>query len=204
MNAAETITRYGADMASDAELLSVIFSEPSATIHEWMAEASLAEVLVQGSANLKIGALAEVIRRSTRATEHVKLTCPRAASAYLMPKAVGLAVEQFGLVALNAKGEIIGEAIIGQGTCTAIAISPREVFRRALALGAHSVLVWHNHPSGDPTPSAEDRLLTKCLRTSGESLGVPLADHIILGQGRYHSFRAAEGWGQQGGGVGDA
>ena len=59
-----------------------------------------------------------------------------------------------------------------------------------------SALGWHNHPSGDPTPSREDMALTKRLRTAGDSLGVPLADHIIVGDCRWHSFRAAEAWDQ--------
>jgi len=77
-------------------------------------------------------------------------------------------------------------SILGQGTW--------ECFGEALRYGATSALAFHNHPSGDPTPSREDVQLTKRLRASGESLGVPLADHLILGAERYHSFRAAEGW----------
>ena len=73
-------------------------------------------------------------------------------------------------------------------------ISPREFFREALRYGASTALAFHNHPSGDPTPSREDTQLTRRLQAAGESLGVPLADHLILGNDRYHSFRAAEGW----------
>ncbi|GLH74919.1 hypothetical protein GETHLI_34210 [Geothrix limicola] len=70
----------------------------------------------------------------------------------------------------------------------------RPNFREALRYGATTALAYHNHPSGDPTPSREDTQLTRRLQAAGESLGVPLADHLILGHGRYHSFRAAEGW----------
>jgi DNA repair protein RadC len=73
-------------------------------------------------------------------------------------------------------------------------ISPREFFREALRHGATTALAFHNHPSGDPTPSDEDRKLTRRLRTAGDSLGVPLSDHLVLGNNRYFSFRAAEGW----------
>jgi hypothetical protein len=73
-------------------------------------------------------------------------------------------------------------------------ISPREFFREALRFGATTALAWHNHPSGDPTPSREDMALTTRLRSAGESLGVPLADHVVLGGDRWHSFRAAESW----------
>lgn len=98
------------------------------------------------------------------------------------------------MLALNAKGELLAERILSQGTATGTLISPREFFREALRFGATSALAFHNHPSGDPAPSHEDVQLTKRLRAAGESLGVPLADHLILGLERYHSFRAAEGW----------
>jgi len=84
--------------------------------------------------------------------------------------------------------------IIRYGSNQTIPDNLRPIFREALRYGATSALAFHNHPSGDPTPSPEDRLLTKRLKAAGESLGVPLADHLILGEGRYHSFRAAEGW----------
>ena len=103
-------------------------------------------------------------------------------------------VEHFLLLALNAKGAVIGHKLCAQGTTTACLITPREFFRAALALGAVTALACHNHPSGDPAPSREDALLTNRLRSTGDTLGVPLADHIILGQDRHYSFRAEEGW----------
>jgi len=63
-----------------------------------------------------------------------------------------------------------------------------------MKFGASSVLVWHNHPSGDPTPSREDINITKRIRGAGEMLGIVLSDHIIVGNDSWHSFRAAEGW----------
>lgn len=88
----------------------------------------------------------------------------------------------------------LADRILNQGTSTATLVSPREFFREALRFGATTALAWHNHPSGDPEPSREDRALTTRLRSAGESLGVPLADHMVLGSDRWHSFRAAEGW----------
>ena len=90
--------------------------------------------------------------------------------------------ERFGLLALNAKGELLAERILSQGTSTGTLISPREFFREALRFGATTALAFHNHPSGDPAPSREDIQLTRRLRAAGESLGVPLADHVILGR----------------------
>ncbi len=142
----------------------------------------------------QLWASAELCRRSQRGAARPRITSPRAAGAFLLGRCQGWSEERFGMLALNAKGELLAERILSQGTATGTLISPREFFREALRFGATSALAFHNHPSGDPTPSREDIQLTKRLRASGESLGVPLADHLILGAERYHSFRAAEGW----------
>ncbi len=145
----------------------------------------------------QLWAAQELARRAQRGTERPRITSPRAAGAYLLPRCAGYTEERFGLLALNAKGELLAERILSQGTATATLISPREFFREALRYGATTVLAFHNHPSGDPAPSREDIQLTRRLQAAGESLGVPLADHLILGGDRYHSFRAAEGWDRQ-------
>ena len=142
----------------------------------------------------QLWAALELVRRSQRGAERPRITSPRAAGSYLLPRCQGWTEERFGLLALNAKGDLLAERILSQGTATATLISPREFFREALRYGATTALAFHNHPSGDPCPSREDIQLTRRLQAAGESLGVPLADHIIVGQETYHSFRAAEGW----------
>ena len=142
----------------------------------------------------QLWAAIELARRSQRSAGRPRITSPRAAGDYLLPRCQGWSEERFGLLALNAKGELLAERILSQGTSTGTLISPREFFREALRYGATSALAFHNHPSGDPTPSREDTQLTRRLRAAGEGLGVPLADHLILGREAYHSFRAAEGW----------
>jgi DNA repair protein RadC len=146
----------------------------------------------------QLWAALELARRSQHRTERPRISSPRAAGAYLLPRCQGWTEERFGLLALNAKGDLLAERLLSQGTATATLISPREFFREALRYGATTALAYHNHPSGDPTPSREDTQLTRRLQAAGESLGVPLADHLILGSDRYHSFRAAEGWDQRG------
>ncbi len=136
----------------------------------------------------------ELCRRSQRGAAKPHITSPRTAGMYLLNRCQGWMEERFGLLALNAKGELLAERILSQGTSTATLISPREFFREALRFGATTALAFHNHPSGDPSPSREDIQLTHRLRAAGESLGVPLADHVILGRERYHSFRATEEW----------
>jgi len=146
----------------------------------------------------QLWAAQELCRRSQRGGVRLRITSPRAAGDYLLPRCQGLGEERFGLLALNAMGELLAERVMSQGTATGTLVSPREFFREALRYGATSALAYHNHPSGDPAPSREDTQLTHRLRAAGESLGVPLADHLILGRESYHSFRAAEGWDQSG------
>jgi DNA repair protein RadC len=145
----------------------------------------------------QLWAALELARRARRSSERPRIISPRSAGAHLLPRCQGWTEERFGLLALNAKGDLLAERILSQGTATATLISPREFFREALRFGATTALAFHNHPSGDPSPSREDVQLTRRLRAAGESLGVPLADHLILGRDCYHSFRAAEGWDHQ-------
>jgi len=158
-------------------------------LQEWMSLSGMGPARA-----CQLWASAELCRRSQRSAVRPRITSPRAAGAFLLERCHGWAEERFGMLALNAKGELLAERILSQGTATGTLISPREFFREALRFGATSALAFHNHPSGDPSPSHEDSQLTKRLRAAGESLGVPLADHLILGSKRYHSFRAAEGW----------
>lgn len=101
--------------------------------------------------------------------------------------------EVFYLLLLDAKHTVIKDAIVSKGSLTASLVHPREVFTTAVRESAAAVLCLHNHPSGDPTPSQEDRLLTTRLQEAGELLGIPLLDHLIIGDGRYVSF-ADQGW----------
>jgi DNA repair protein RadC len=79
--------------------------------------------------------------------------------------------------------------VVSRGTIDATLAYPREVFRAALLSNAARIIVAHNHPSGDPTPSPADRLLTARLVSAGEILGIPLADHLVVGDGTWVSFR---------------
>ena len=142
----------------------------------------------------QLWAALELARRGGRAPDRPQLSSPGAAGAYLLPRCRGWTEERFGLLALDARGRLLADRIVSRGTATATLVSPREVFREALMFAAVSVLAYHNHPSGDPSPSREDQLLTRRLRAAGAALGVPLADHLILGREGFHSCRAAEGW----------
>jgi DNA repair protein RadC len=142
----------------------------------------------------RIVALGEFVRRCGAVSKLACINSPRLAGEYLLPKARGLTEEVFGVVCLNSRSRIISDRIVSKGTSTGTLIGPREVLREALLRGAVSVLVWHNHPSGDPNPSREDISLTRRIREGCGAIGVPLADHIIVGADTYHSFRSSEGW----------
>lgn len=143
----------------------------------------------------QLWAVLELARRLGRGPGRPRLVSPQAVGAHLLPACRGWTEERFGLLALNARSELLAERILSLGTATATLVTPREFYREALRFGAVRAVAFHNHPSGDPSPSPEDRALTRRLRAAGEELGVPLADHVILGGDRFHSFRAAEGWG---------
>lgn len=98
-------------------------------------------------------------------------------------------VEKFGIIALNTKHDINGIHIIGSGTIDHVTIKPREVFMAAMMNNASAIIAFHNHPSGDPSPSQDDIYLTQRLKNAGEILGISLLDHVITGNGKYTSLR---------------
>lgn len=92
------------------------------------------------------------------------------------------------VVALDAKHAVIGVNTVSIGSVTLSIVHPREVFKPVILMNACAVLLAHNHPSGDPTPSQEDHALTRRLKDAGELLGIAVLDHLVLGDGRYYSF----------------
>ncbi len=116
---------------------------------------------------------------------------PAEAAAYLLPLFGARPVEQFGLVLLDARFRMIRPAILSVGTIDGTIVEPRDVFREALVAGATAVMVFHNHPSGDPSPSAADRRLTERLVIAGDIIGMPIVDHLVLADCRYFSFKEA-------------
>ncbi len=125
------------------------------------------------------------------AVRRLQLLAPRDAAAYLLPRHSARAVEQFGLVLLDARYRVIRTAVISTGAADMTTVHPREVFREAAAAAASALVLFHNHPSGDPAPSTEDLRLTARLVQAGEVMGIEVVDHIILADNRYYSFREA-------------
>ena len=110
---------------------------------------------------------------------------------FLERKAARWDREHFLMLALDGKNRVLGFEIVSIGTLTASLVHPREVYKAAILANAAAIVVAHNHPSGDPTPSAEDRAITQRLKQAGELLGITLLDHVILGHEKYYSLADA-------------
>jgi DNA repair protein RadC len=102
-----------------------------------------------------------------------------------------LQVEEFHLLALDSQSQVLREVLITRGLLNSSLVHPREVFRAAIAEAAAGIIVVHNHPSGDPTPSAEDRSVTRQLAEAGRLLDLPLYAHVVIAGDRYVSFATA-------------
>jgi DNA repair protein RadC len=102
-----------------------------------------------------------------------------------------LQVEEFHLLALDSQSHVLREVLVTRGLLNSSLVHPREVFRAAIAEAAAGIIVVHNHPSGDPTPSAEDRAVTQQLAAAGRLLDLPLYDHVIIAGDRFVSFATA-------------
>ena len=117
------------------------------------------------------------------------LQSPADAARYLLPRYASRPVETFGLLALDARHRLRREAIVSVGCLTASLVHPREVFQEAVVSRAAALVLFHNHPSGDPEPSAEDLALTRRLCAAGSLMGIEILDHLVLGAGRYVSLK---------------
>lgn len=149
--------------------------------------------LVKGLGTAKICQILAALHLGMRAgavpLRRVDLSNPRAVYEFLAPRMAHLHREQFHVVLLTAKNQVIAVECVSEGTLTASLVHPREIFKSAIRRSAHAVILAHNHPSGDPTPSREDREVTARLVQAGRLIGIEVLDHLVVGQGHYASFR---------------
>jgi DNA repair protein RadC len=108
----------------------------------------------------------------------------------MLPRLRGLPQEEFHALVLNTRHRVVREVAVTRGILDASLIHPREVFRIAVVEGAAGVVLVHNHPSGDPTPSGEDRVVTRQLVEAGRALGIPVLDHVVIGDTTFRSVVA--------------
>ena len=149
------------------------------------------------AAALRLAAAFELGRRSARARlpARPRLGSARAVYELLSPQLRGLEQESFRALLLDGKHRLRRAVAVSGGTLTSSLVHPREVFGPAVRECAAAIIVAHNHPSGDPEPSREDLDVTRRLMDAGVLLGIPLLDHVVLGDGRYCSLRERIGSG---------
>jgi DNA repair protein RadC len=121
--------------------------------------------------------------------ERIQITSPRVLAEMLLPQYGSRSVEQFGVVLLDTKHRVLRTTVVTVGTVDASIVHPREIFREAASAGAAAIVLFHNHPSGDPEPSQDDVVLTRRIAAAGILMGIDVVDHVILADARYCSMR---------------
>jgi len=208
----EKLERLGAAALGDNELLALVIGSGSRHVDALALANRVIEHVggLHGLARIDLGRLRGVpgIGRARAAqivaavelgrrtlvrgvAERPCLRSPREMAAYLLPQYGGSAVEQFGLVMLDTKHRVIRIKIVSSGSLDSTVVHPREVFREAAAASAAAIILFHNHPSGDPTPSPDDLLLTTRMISAGAIMGIDVVDHLILADQRYFSLLEA-------------
>ena len=206
----EKMAANGAAVLTDAELIAILLrtgtAEKSAIdiASEMTADGGLYKRLAgitrlneltnikglgQAKAATVLAAL-EIGRRiaSAKPIEKIHLSCPQDVADFLMPRLRYAAKEQFVVILLNSKNKVIGTEVVSEGSLSSSVVHPREVYAPAMLHHAAAIMVAHNHPSGDSKPSFEDEEVTRMLSRSGKVLGIPMIDHVIIGDGNYYSF----------------
>lgn len=202
----ERLQKEGASALSSAELLAVILK--SGTKKENILEISNRLISTYGLQNLshcslpqlqqqygigparssQIVALFELYKRINCKNELKKISSAKDIAVIYLPKVQALQKENFITLYLDAKNNIIADETITVGILNSSLVHPREVFHGAIKHLAHSIIVLHNHPSGDPEPSQEDLNITKVLEKTGKLMGITLLDHVILGKDSWWSW----------------
>ena len=212
----EKCEAYGPSFLSNAELLAVVLRtgtegrtsvelacdilEVSGAMENlsMLTKASMKDLcLVKGVGKVKaiqIQCIAELSRRIAKASSGDKHFFRSASevAGYYMEDLRHCDQEKVIVSSFNTKGCLMGDCEISKGTVNQSIVSPRDIFMEAMRCRASHIIILHNHPSGDPTPSPEDRTLTERVCTAGMILGIPVLDHIVIGDQCYYSFRERE------------
>ncbi|WP_144440635.1 RadC family protein [Limnochorda pilosa] len=206
----ERLRLLGPEALTDQELLAILLGTGSQTesaldlarriLAEYGAGRPLAEASVEelnripgvGLAKAaQVRAALELGRRWSGAVpERIILARPEAVAAFLRAQMAHLDREQFRVLLLDARNRLMHQHVVALGGLDSAPVHPREVFKEAIKRSAAAVILAHNHPSGDPEPSDPDLGITRRLCRAGEILGIDVADHIVVAQEGYVSFRA--------------
>jgi DNA repair protein RadC len=207
----EKLTNQGEQSLSDAELLAILMG--SGTRQE--SAVQLAQRILKETGDLnklssfsvvelcqkfhgvgparatQLKAALELSRRYAGAAgaERPRFSNSQIVFEYFHPSFIGKQQEELWVAALDMKNQMLMKTQVSKGTLSGSLVHPREVFHVAIRNMAAAIILLHNHPSGDPAPSPEDRKVTRQIAEAGNLLGIPLLDHIIIGNGRYYSFK---------------
>lgn len=209
----EKCEKYGAEVLSDAELLAVILRTGTrkqraidlavsvlgySTAYSglkglnYLSMKELTQIKGIGRVKaIELLCLTEITKRMSKEIhrESLKFVTPQSIADYYMQDLRHLTREQVWLVLMDSKNKMIKDMIISEGTVNTSIMPTREIFIQAVKYEAVNIILLHNHPSGDPTPSAEDVRVTKRLNEAGNMIGITLMDHIIIGDNRYISLK---------------
>lgn len=207
----EKLERLGPAALGDNELLAIVLGHgaPHASVLDLanavlrsagglhgLARASLDELRrVPGIGAARAAQLVAAMEAGRRTLVRAPQFRPQIASArdaaeLLIPEFGSRGVEHFGIVLLDTKHRVLRIRVLSIGTLDSTPVHPRDVFREAARGGAAAIVLFHNHPSGDPVPSTEDVKLTRRVVEAGELMGIPVLDHVILSEVRFCSMKA--------------
>ena len=207
----EKLQRFGVSALGDNELVAIILAsgsreggalelanrilERAGGLHA-LARRAPDELCVRGVGVARAAQIVAAIELGRRtlirtALERPQYLTPQQLAGYLLPQYGAASVEQFGIVMLDTKHRLIRVKLVAVGSLDSAVVVPREVFREATAVSAAAIVLFHNHPSGDPTPSTDDLLLTRRMLRAGDIMGIDVIDHLILADQRYYSLAEA-------------
>lgn len=204
----EKLFAKGAAALSDEELLALLLGTGARgrpvleTCRLLLSRGGLVGLAAQGERGLRaehgigdakaarLAAALEIARRLSRSelAERDLVADPESAVRYLSTSLAGETREVMGALLLDVKNRLVRDALVFQGSLAHASVTPAPLFRIAIQAGAASLVLYHNHPSGDPTPSGEDRAVTRRFAEAGEQIGILVRDHLVIGRGRWFSF----------------
>jgi len=203
----ERLARHGAGALSNRELLAIVLGTGTRRASSLEVATSLLESGLRGLAGrsvadlesqrglgraqaARVAATLELGARLASEGRHApSFRTPAESARYLLPRYGARPVETFGILALDVRHRLKREAVISVGCLTSSLVHPREVFQEAVVARAAALVLFHNHPSGDPEPSGEDVALTRRLSSAGTLMGIEVLDHLVLGAGRFVSLK---------------
>lgn len=205
----ERLMKHGAHSLSDAELLAILISSGAKGFSALDAARSLLEkhgsltrlsacdtsefrqVRGLGSArSITLAAAFEIAKRvqAEPFADKKVIRSPEEIAGYYIPRLIGKRKEEFRILLMNSANQIFRETIVSEGSLNTSIVHPREVFRTAITESAMSIVLMHNHPSGNCQPSNEDIKVTKQLAEAGKIIGIKIMDHIIIAGDSFSSF----------------